>query len=127
MSVGDDSVQALVVEVSEAPAGVAAVADRIEEACRSGERFAVLIDARGAGDAMAGPDRRALLGRLRALRPQLREWCAGVAFLAPATGAGERGRRLRAARLLFGCPVEAFGSLDAASAWLAAHGATLLP
>lgn len=125
MSTPDEPLQALVVRASGTSAGIAAVADRIEEACRVGRRFAVLVDARGAGGTMAGPDRRALLARLRGLRAQLKERCAGVAFLAPPAGAGDGGRRLRAARLLFGCPVEAFGSLDAARDWLATCGATL--
>jgi hypothetical protein len=134
MSNGGESVPVLVVEVSGAPGGVAGVAgvggvvDRIERACRSGSRFAVLIDARRAGGEMAGRDRRALLGRLRALRGELTARCAGVVFLtAPADGgeADGDGRRLRAARLLFGCPVQAVRSVAAARDWLEARGATV--
>jgi hypothetical protein len=129
MSDGGASVQALVAEASATSGGVAAVVDCIETACRSGGRFAVLIDARNAEGEMAGRDRRALLGRLRALRSDLKERCVGVVFLGAPAGAGDQaddqGKRLRAAGLLFGCPVHATGSLDAARDWLAARGATV--
>jgi hypothetical protein len=118
-------VQALVVEASATSGGVSAVVDRIETACRSGGRFAVLIDARNAEGEMAGRDRRALLGRLRALRGDLKERCVGVVFLGAGDQGDDQGKRLRAAGLLFGCPVHATGSLDAARGWLAARGATV--
>jgi len=121
---GSERVPTVVVAVSPS-SGVAAVVDRIQEACRDGARFAVLIDARGVGDGgeeMDAGARRALVGRLRALRGDLKHLCAGVVFLA-GPPAGERGRRLRAAGLLFGCPVHATASLDAAREWLAARGA----
>jgi hypothetical protein len=140
MSVGSESVLTLVLPVSAASgsdsgpsgssglsAGVAAVVDRIEQACRAGGRFAVLIDARTAGDHgedMDARDRRALVGRLRALRGELKQRCAGVVFLT-GPAAGDRGRRLRVAGLLFGCPVQTSGSFEAARDWLAARGATV--
>jgi hypothetical protein len=57
----------------------------------------------------------------------------GVVFLGASAGAegqgddqgDDQGKRLRAAGLLFGCPVHATGSLDAARGWLAARGATV--
>jgi hypothetical protein len=128
MSEGSEPVPTLVVAVSAASGasvGVAAAVDGIEQACRAGGRFAVLIDARAAGEHgdMDAGDRRALVGRLRALRGTLKERCAGVAFLT-GSGTGDQGRRLRAAGLLFGCPVQTSGSLDAVRDWLAARGAT---
>jgi hypothetical protein len=126
MPIGDELVHALVIEASGTPAGVGEVIDRIEQACRAEVRFAVLVDARQAGGEMASGDRRVLLGRLRSLRGELKARCAGVVFLtAPADGGEGESRRLRAARLLFGCPVGTVGSLVGARDWLEARGATV--
>lgn len=118
-------VRAVVAEAASSR-GVGAAVEAIEEACRSGGRFAVLVDARGASETAAtGLSRRALMGRLRVVRPAMRQRCAGVVFLTTPDALARQRRRLRAARAMLSCPVEAVASLDDATGWLAARGVTV--
>lgn len=113
----------VVVRVGTGASGIAAALDRLEEAAGTGDRLGVMIDARGA-DAVEQPQqgRVAQVRRLRALRPAMQRYAAGVAFLTAPADLGEQRRRARAARLLLGCPVEAFDAEHTARRWLAEHG-----
>jgi hypothetical protein len=107
-------------------AGPAAVLAELESVCRRppGEGFGVIVDARGADDVPAAGHggRVQEVRRLRALRPVLRDRCLGLAFVTEPHELAAQGRRLRAARLLLGCPVEAFDSKPGARDWLAGRG-----
>jgi hypothetical protein len=106
-------------------AGLARALDQLAAACRTQRRFGAMIDARSAEGPAAGPSpgRVEQIRRLRAMRAELRDRCVGIAFVTAPTEAGGQGKRLRAARLMLGCPVEAFDSVALATGWLAGVGA----
>lgn len=113
----------VVVRVGTGSSGVAAALDRLASAIRAEGRFGVIIDARGADDTgRTQPGRVEQVRRLRALRPGMQAHAAGVAFVTAPVDLGQQRKRLRAARLMLGCPVNAFDTETAALDWLAERG-----
>jgi hypothetical protein len=115
---------ARLVEIEAAGADAGAI-EGLAAACAAGEPFGALIDARRAAGPERGPGRLQQVRRLRALRAGMPA-CAGLAFVVSPDALGGQ-RRLRAARLMFGCPAEAFASPPEALAWLAARGVAVPP
>lgn len=113
---------ARLVQIEAADAGAI---EGLEAACAAGEPFGALIDARRAAGPERGPGRLQQVRRLRALRPGMSA-CAGLAFVVSPDAMGDQ-RRVRAARVMFGCPAEAFASPTEALAWLAAQGMAVPP
>ena len=113
----------MVVRAGQGPSGIGVALWQLEAGARRPGRFGVLVDARPAGDERAPRSGRVeQVRQLRALRPAMTTRSLGVAFVtAPEALAGQR-RRLRAARLMLGCPVEVFDSEEPALRWLRDRG-----
>jgi hypothetical protein len=95
--------------------------DRIEAACDEGDPFAMAVVPRGE---VPPPEhhrgrggRLKQLRRLKAARPRISERCAGIAMLIDPDDRANA-KRLRGAQKAFGCPVQAFATLEGARAWL---------
>jgi hypothetical protein len=112
------------VEIEAAGADAGAI-EGLEAACAAGEPFGALIDARRAAAPGRGPGRLQQVRRLRALRGGMSA-CAGLAFVVAPDALSDQ-RRVRAARVMFGCPAEAFASLPEALAWLVGRGVAVPP
>lgn len=97
----------------------------LEAACAAGEPFGALIDARRVPGRVRGPGRLQQVRRLRALRAGMSA-CAGLAFVVQPDARADQ-RRVRAVRVMFGCPAEAFATLPEALAWLADRGVAVPP
>lgn len=95
-----------------------------DQAAATGPVRLVRLDAaRHAEGRGRGEGRKQIARRLRALRAEMGR-CVALAFVVTADDLAGQRRRVRAARLMFGCPVGAFDSIGDAVSWLADHGAT---
>lgn len=108
--------------------GTQLIGDRLLAATGREKRFAAVVvmptRAGEAGEADGtGPGRRRLSGigdrvrMLKRLRPGLRQWCCGLAFVASHEVQQAGAKAIRAGARMWGCPTRTFDDVDAAGSW----------
>lgn len=99
------------------------IGDELMRATTRQERFAAVVvmppnpGSRGRRLANVG-DRVRMLKRLR---PGLREWCSGLAFVASADMQRDNAKAIRAGAKMWGCPTFSTADRDEARAWAEAQ------